>query len=251
MVLAARWRERLASLANELGTSLRSERPARLGAFCTGCDQQLRHALVHAILRGCPFNGGPVELHTVRRAVPMRRRLCWNKSTRLGKGLCCLVGYPAGTEVGLDGTAVRSSVCLGHHGSRRRIIPDQVWDRLGFGLMGRLALRCRGTVRDRRGGLRTGRLLWLAARAPAARRLGRTGLGSFSSGIVHGRVADAGRGGRPERKRGRLRLAAPACRTGSFVRLGGFRRGNGRGGVRTGLGLRLAGHAWFSSVTTA
>ena len=59
--------------------------------------------------------------------------------------------------------------------------------------------------------------------------------------------ADAGRRLRRERKRGSLRLAAPARQGGSFVRRGRFRRRNGCG-VRAGLGLRLAGHGRLSSV---
>ena len=78
------------------------QRPARIGAFRAGGDQQLGHALVRTVLRGCPLDLGPIKLYRVRGAVPMGGGLCWGWHIQAWQGLLQAVAQTAGIRVDLD-----------------------------------------------------------------------------------------------------------------------------------------------------
>jgi len=110
------------------------QRPARIGAFRTGGNQQLGHALVRTVLRGCPLDGGPVELHRVRGAVPMCRRLRGGRHIQTRQGLLQVVAQPARPGVRLDRVSACGGLGLGHRSSLLRVLLDRVRCRLGVEL---------------------------------------------------------------------------------------------------------------------
>jgi len=100
-----------------------SKWPARVGALSAGCDQQLGHGLVRALLRRRPVDFGPVEPHRVRGAVPVCCRFRRNRRIRAGSGRCRFNGRRARIGLRSHGIAVCSDLDKCYHLSVRRITP--------------------------------------------------------------------------------------------------------------------------------